>query len=254
MKLWQTRRHWEKFARTDPLWAVLTAPGKEGNRWTLDEFFATGEQDIAAALTAIRADYPALARGRALDFGCGVGRLTQALARDFEHVTGVDLAADMLVHARRHNRHGDRVTYVHNAAADLACFAAGRFDLVLSLITLQHIAPEYSRRYLAEFVRLCAPGGVAYFQVPDRRLNEKPARLSLYPPTVAKKLRRWLNSFTAGQPAMEMHVLPRDEVCALVTAAGGEVLSVAPCEKTGDDFLSYAYLVRRAGAPRDPTA
>jgi len=245
MKLWQTRRHWEKFARTDPLWAVLTAPGKEGNRWALDEFFATGEHDIAAALAAIRSRYPQLAHGRALDFGCGVGRLTQALALEFDHVTGVDLAADMLVHARQHNRRGDRVTYVHNPAADLACFADGSFDLVLSLITLQHIDPEYSRRYLAEFVRLCAPGGVAYFQVPDRRLNIRPSRLSLYPPTVMKKLRRWLNTFTAVQPAMEMHVLPREEVIALVTAAGGEVLATSASPKTGDDFVSYAYLVRK---------
>lgn len=245
MKLWQTRRHWEKFARTDPLWAVLTEPGKEGNRWALDEFFATGEQDISTALASIRAHYPALARGRALDFGCGVGRLTQALAREFDHVTGVDIAADMLAHARKHNRRGDRVTYLHNPAADLACFASGSFDLVLSLITLQHIAPEYSRRYLAEFVRLCAPGGVAYFQVPDRRLNGKPPRLSLYPPTVMKKLRRWLNTFTASSPAMEMHVLPKDEVIALVTAAGGEVLAALASPQAGDDFTSYAYLVRK---------
>jgi SAM-dependent methyltransferase len=245
MKLWQTRRHWEKFARTDPLWAVLTAPGKAGNRWTLDEFFATGENDIAAALAAIRSRYPQLSRRHALDFGCGVGRLTQALAREFDHVTGVDLAADMLTHARAHNRRGDRVTYVHNPAADLTCFADGSFDLVLSLITLQHIAPVYSRRYLTEFIRLCAPGGVAYFQVPDRRLNAKPARLSFYPPTVAKKFHRWLNTFTAASPAMEMHVLPRDEVLTLLRAAGGEILAVESCEKTGDDFASYAYLVRK---------
>lgn len=246
MKLWQTRRHWEKFARTDPLWAVLTEPGKKGNRWTLDEFFHTGELDIAAALAAIRARYPQLARGRALDFGCGVGRLTQALALEFDHVTGVDLAADMLVHARKHNRRGDRVTYVHNPAADLACFADGSFDLVLSLITLQHVAPEYSRRYLAEFVRLCAPGGVAYFQMPSHRLNARPPRLSLYPPTLAKKFFRWVNGFTVMNAAMEMHVVPRDEVVALLRAAGGEILAVEACEKTGDDFASFSYLVRRA--------
>lgn len=245
MKLWQTRRHWEKFARTDPLWAVLTAPDKSGNRWALDEFFATGEHDVATALAAIRRHHPALARGHALDFGCGVGRLTQALALEFDHVTGVDLAADMLTHARRHNRRGDRVTYIHNPAADLACFPSDRFDLVLSLITLQHIAPVYARRYLTEFVRLCAPGGVAYFQVPDRRLNEKPARFSLYPPTVAKKLRRWLNTFTAASPAMEMHVIPREDVLALLRATRAEILSVEPCEKNGDDFASYAYLVRK---------
>jgi ubiquinone/menaquinone biosynthesis C-methylase UbiE len=246
MKLWQTRRHWEKFARTDPLWAVLTAPGKEGNRWALDEFFATGEQDIAAALAAIHRNCPQLAKRQALDFGCGVGRLTQALAGKFDHVTGVDIAVDMVALARQHNRHGERVTYVHNPAADLACFADGSFDLVLSLITLQHVAPEYSRRYLAEFVRVCAPGGIAYFQVPaSASAAPKPGRISFYPPTLAKKFWRLLNRSFAVQPTMEMHVLPRDEVIALIRAAGGQVLATDACPKAGEDFVSYAYVIRK---------
>ena len=62
---------------------------------------------------------------------------------------------------RRHNRHGDRVAYVHNPAADPARFADGTFDLVLSFITLQQVAPADARRYIAEFVRGCAPGGAA---------------------------------------------------------------------------------------------
>src|SRR5258706_3969075 len=111
MKLWQTRRHWEKFARTDPLWAVLTAPGKAGNRWQVGEFFATGRQEADAVLARVAALYPALRRGHALDFGCGVGRLSQGLAPHFARVTGVDLSARMVALARDYNRHGARVTY-----------------------------------------------------------------------------------------------------------------------------------------------
>jgi len=246
MKLWQTRRHWEKFARTDPLWAVLTAPGKEGNRWTLDEFFATGEQDVVATLAAIHARHPTLARRRALDFGCGVGRLTQALAGEFKHATGVDIAADMIALARQHNRRGDRVTYIHHTSADLSCFAAGSFDLVMSLITLQHIAPEYSRRYIAEFLRVCAPGGIVYFQAPAERLvPHKTRSLSLYPPSVAKRVWRLWNRCFALKPIMEMHVLPREEVLAIIRSAGGEVLAADDCAKTGQEFSSYAYLARK---------
>ena len=57
---------------------------------------------------------------QALDFGCGVGRLTQALAEHFERVAGVDIAASMIARARQENRHGDRVRYVVNERSDLA--------------------------------------------------------------------------------------------------------------------------------------
>ncbi len=243
MRLWQVRRHWDLFARTDPLWAVLTTPGKEGNRWAVGEFFAVGQQETDAALAVILARLPDLGRRRALDFGCGVGRVTQALAGHFDHVTGVDLSAAMLDHARRHNRHGDRVDYRHNSAADLACFATGTFDLVFSVLTLQHVAPEYSRRYIADFIRVCASGGAVYFQITSRPV--RPPHRSWYPPTLLKNAWRRLNAYLAFRPAMEMHSLPRADVEAVVRSAGGEIVLVDDGHGSGQDFESCVYLVRK---------
>ncbi len=48
---------------------------------------------------------------RALDFGCGVGRLTQALARHFNIVDGVDIAPSMIELANQFNRSGGRCRY-----------------------------------------------------------------------------------------------------------------------------------------------
>lgn len=249
MRLWQTRRHWDRFARTDPFWAVLSEPDKQGNRWKIEEFFATGQKDVDTELNAILARYPQLPRRRALDFGCGVGRLTQALANHFDHVTGVDISTEMLALARQYNRQGNRVSYIHNTHPHLELFADGSFDFVYSLITLQHIAPVHAKRYMAEFMRILAPGGAAFFQVPDRRTAPVKRRLSLYPPTVAKKVRRFLNWFVIWEPAMEMNVIPKDEVLTVQHAAGGEVLSLTRHDDAGQDFVSYAYLVRKAAPP-----
>src|SRR4051812_46865197 len=90
--------------------------------------------------------------GRALDFGCGVGRLTQALARHFTHVTGIDISEQMLDLARQYNRHGERVEYALNTRPDLSQWPDHTFDFVYSIITLQHMEPVYARRYIAEFV------------------------------------------------------------------------------------------------------
>jgi len=261
MKLWQTRRHWEKFARTDPMWSVLTVPDKAGNRWSVEEFFATGREAVDAEIIGVRSRYPELRYGHALDFGCGMGRLTQGLAPHFDRVTGVDISEAMLNLARSHNRFGEKVRYVHNDRPDLACFADGTFDFVYSVITLQHVAPEYARRYIAEFVRVLAPGGVALFQVPARPPAKpatplKKSSFTLWPPTLAKRgyrsvrralknVNRALNRSAAVTPVMEMHTLPREEVLALLQTIGGDVLNVYRYDAAGTEFESYGYLVRK---------
>jgi SAM-dependent methyltransferase len=105
--------------------------------------------------------------GRALDFGCGPGRLTQAMAGHFERVDGVDIAPGMIECARALNQAGHRCTYHLNATGDLRLFADATFDFVYSNITLQHMEPRFSRCYIAEFTRVTRAGGVIVFQVPS---------------------------------------------------------------------------------------
>ncbi len=180
MELRRLQQHWDAFGEQDPLWAVLTAPGKRGGGWEVDEFFATGRQDVEHALGALAERGIAIERGRALDFGCGVGRLTRALAAEFASSDGVDVAASMVERARYLNQDGDRVRFHHNGAPDLRLFGDGSFDFILSLIVLQHMRPELMRGYLREFVRLLRPSGVAFFSIPEWYLagEELPAAAS----------------------------------------------------------------------------
>jgi SAM-dependent methyltransferase len=101
MRLPALRRHWDAFGKSDPLWAILTAPDKKGNRWSIDEFLATGRDQIAALIGYLDSHGLATRRRRALDFGCGAGRLTHALADHFDEVIGVDIAPSMIDIARR---------------------------------------------------------------------------------------------------------------------------------------------------------
>lgn len=127
--------------------------------------------------------------GSALDFGCGVGRLTQALADHFTTVIGVDVSPTMLQLASKLNRHDVRVTYVRNQAPDLSRFLSNSFDFVYSDIVLQHIEPEMSLNYLREFVRLLRPGGVAVFQLPSHLRPETPICAPRAMPDVAYRIR-----------------------------------------------------------------
>ena len=175
MRLRSLRRHWERLGRRDPLWAVLTDPHKREGGWDLEEFFRSGKDEIAAALQRGAELGLAVSRRRALDFGCGVGRLTQAMAAEFERCDGVDISASMLQAARRYNRSPERCTYHHNVAPDLALFADASFTFVYPTLVLQHMAPEHSTRYIQELVRVLAPGGLLVFQLPSRRSHEQAA-------------------------------------------------------------------------------
>lgn len=254
MNLRLTRRHWNELARRDPLWAVLTAPDKAGNRWQLDEFFADGRRTVAAELAGVRAHYPGFRQGSALDFGCGVGRLSQALAEHFDRVVGVDLSEEMLAQARAHNRHGERVAYVHNPRPDLRVLGDARFDFVYSILTLQHMDPADARAYIREFVRVAAPGGAILFQIPSQSLVDPPdsTLLTFWPPTFFKRLkRRWLkqrNRWLAEEPLMEMHGLPRAEVEELVAAAGARLIKSYPYGAAGSVLESWGYLAYKPAA------
>jgi SAM-dependent methyltransferase len=167
MDLRDLQRHWDTFGRRDPFWAILTDPARRGNRWSPEEFFETGRAEIAELMShAARLQVPR-ERRRALDFGCGAGRLTQALAAHFESTVGVDVAPSMIALADLHNPHGGRCMYAVNDEPHLRRWADASFDLIYTSRVLQHIEPRYSTRYLREFVRLLSPGGYLSFDLPS---------------------------------------------------------------------------------------
>ncbi|MGI8870099.1 MAG: class I SAM-dependent methyltransferase [Mycobacteriales bacterium] len=169
MDLAELRKHWDTFGRTDPLFAVLSDPYKRYGRWDRDEFFADGRTEIEDVLAFVReraiAWGAALRFRRALDFGCGVGRLTQALARHFRRVDGVDIAPSMLSAARRYARLRPRCRFHLNTDGDLRQFRDGTFDFVYTNHVLQHMEPQFATAYIAEFLRVLRPGAFAMFEL-----------------------------------------------------------------------------------------
>lgn len=166
MQLTELQRNWNEFGQTDPLWSVLTDVRFKDNKWDPVAFFNTGEQEVESVLVSLNAMGVTIPRRRALDFGCAVGRLTQALCRHFERCDGIDIAPSMIELARKYDRFPGRCHYHLNETDDLALFQDNTFDFVYSRLVLQHMQPRYSKKYIAEFLRVLAPGGIAIFQIP----------------------------------------------------------------------------------------
>ncbi|MCS7039083.1 MAG: methyltransferase domain-containing protein [Anaerolineae bacterium] len=243
MKLQDIQANWDKFGANDPLWSILAWPDKSGHRWQIEEFFATGVREIAEVLATVAALGLSPERGRALDFGCGVGRLTQALAEHFAEVDGVDISQAMLTLAAHYNRHGARCRYHLNETADLTRFGDGTFDFVYSSITLQHMPPRFARAYLREFLRVLKPQGVLVFQLPDRPRQWHRRLIQRLRPTRLFRLYQRLRH--GDRPVMDMFGIPRPQVVAWLTAHGGHVVAVQPDDSADRHWTSFRYIVTK---------
>ena len=176
-----SQQYWDTHAAADPLWTVLAFPDKSGGRWSLHEFMRTGEREIALLFHRFGELQLRLPQRRALDFGCGVGRLTQALARRHERVLGADISPVMIDLARRLNRYPDRAEYICTSTTGLEPLRDASFDCIYSNIVLQHVAPEISVHYLNEFFRLLEPNGLLVFQLPSHRDSPRDAEIKAMP-------------------------------------------------------------------------
>ena len=108
------RQQWETLGEEDPYWAVLSEPDKKGDRWEKAEFFQTGADEIGSLLVKVTQLELIPEFGFALDYGCGVGRLSRALATSFQKVMGVDISETMLSEARSINSGYDNLLFSRN--------------------------------------------------------------------------------------------------------------------------------------------
>jgi SAM-dependent methyltransferase len=242
------RKNWDLFAEADPLYAVISWPEKKGRRWDEKAFFENGVQEVHRFLKYLRGQGVKLKKGKALDFGCGVGRITRALTPHFRKVTGVDLSARMIGLARRYNRSMRRCDFVLNGRPDLGSFKDGTFDFVYSSLTLQHMKPAYALSYIREFIRVLRPGGIALFQMPAfHRPRTLPGRIKkIIKAAVPGAFWAPYHAFQRlilHQPVVEMNTLGRERVVTALRRAGARVLDVRTDPNAGPEWPGYRYCV-----------
>lgn len=161
------RRDWDARARDNASHFV----NSRQSEWDAEEFLATGEDTVR---DEILCDMDNICQSkspgdmRVLEIGCGVGRVTRALAKVFGEVHGVDISGEMIARARETLR-GAGNAFVHqNSGADLAPVNHLRFDFAYSSIVFQHIpSKDIIEAYVREVSRLLPPGALFKFQVQD---------------------------------------------------------------------------------------
>jgi len=240
--------NWENLAQNDPMWAILTVPDKKGKKWKPSEFFATGEGQVSHAMKVVQ-EHGDVRRNAALDFGCGIGRLTNALAKQFKDAYGVDFSPTMINLAKKYTPHSN-CHFILNQNSDLSIFGDNEFDFIYSYITLQHMRSEFVLKYVAEFLRILAPGGVAAFQapyeLPMQRESPAPARIvsdSNFNPM--RRYKMWRESRLSQMDRwIDMYPTPRREIENVIARNNGKLLLAAQ-DDSAPPYLSFMYYVQK---------
>ncbi len=94
---------------------------------------------------------------RILDFGCGTGLLTQALAQ-FGHVTGVDFHPEAIAYCEKRG-----LSRVHRIKSSMQ-IESHAYHLLTAFDVLEHV--EDDRALLDEWWRMLTPGGLLLITVP----------------------------------------------------------------------------------------
>eukprot|EP00823_Brevimastigomonas_motovehiculus_P004682 TRINITY_DN3195_c0_g1_i1.p1 TRINITY_DN3195_c0_g1~~TRINITY_DN3195_c0_g1_i1.p1 ORF type:complete len:368 (+),score=43.23 TRINITY_DN3195_c0_g1_i1:84-1187(+) len=191
---------WTQMGDDDPWWAVLTGFPR-GTTYTdtqKRDFYATGSGSVEPCLNNLKNHVKGMhlpsERKLALDFGCGLGRISNALTPHFDHVVCADQSWSMLDTAehevsRLFPEHGSRISFlymqpdVRDSLAYPLCPVSAthkrdcwkgfpisktptRFDFIFSVITLQHMVPPLQLWYMRQFCLHLNPGGVGFVQIP----------------------------------------------------------------------------------------
>lgn len=246
MSFEQVRKDWITLGGEDPLWAVLVEGDKRGGGWDAEAFLELGRVDVANAREQLAELGLPSTWDRVLDFGCGAGRLSQALAEHADEVVALDVAPPMLEKARSLDRSGGRVTFVLGEDPDLRAFPDASFDLVFTERVLQHIPREALETYLSEFVRVLRPGGVAWVHCtthPTWSFRGIVWRVAPWP------VIRWAQRRLLGYPApMSMTGVSEKRVAELVAVHGGEVLESVDVHEPESHWQARRYVIRRRRA------
>ena len=155
---------WEQAAEQDPYWFV-SSYGRYGADRNLDEFWASGRTIWSEIKRAT--GYQAKSSDTVAEIGCGVGRLTRAIAPEVGRVIALDVSEKMLAIARQANL--PNVDFRTAQGFSLAGIPDQSADLSLAYCVFQHLPTRGALRlYLDEMKRVTKPAGLIAFTLCPR--------------------------------------------------------------------------------------
>lgn len=223
------RAFWDTKARENAMYYIHS----ELNYSHVDEaeFWSSGPDSLDRSLDPFGLTIGP--QDQVVEIGCGIGRMTRAIAERAAWVTGIDVSSEMVERGRRALADLDNVQIMLGNGYDLGDMPDASADIAYSLIVFQHIPdPAITCGYIREIGRVLRPGGWTVFQVSQLPDLHRPERWSA-DNDVLSSFRRLLGRAPKGMLAPEWlgSALTQDQLLHAL-GEGGLVLDATLGENT----------------------
>lgn len=232
----KVRAQYVKVGPTEPHFAVAvdsleTLNSVDNN---ISQFWATGHVQAQGLLQPLeRFGLIELASKTAVEFGCGVGRLSLGLAGKFKYLHSYDVSDSQVTLAKKASVDAEVLNCQFHLSSGNPFAALESADFFYSKSTFQHYPPPIIHQFIRNALRSLKPGGLALFQVPTSQPNYSFS----------------ISSFLAKDSAsVSSHCLPQHAIFALIAEAKCELLEVKD-EQTNlpAGVVSNVFVVRKSG-------
>lgn len=234
-----TDKDWEKFGKNDPYYGVVTheAYRKENlTRNNLECFFKSGQEHIERVIDVLRPCIePDQRIERAMDFGCGVGRMLIPLSKIADHVTGADVSESMLKEAEKNClKHSIKNVELIRSDDNLSALK-GQFDLIHSFIVFQHIPVKRGLTIFENLIDHLKPGGlmaVHFTYAASKKYYNLIWLMRKYIP-LAKNLINVVKGRSFNAPQMQMNQYDPKKVYDIINLHGLKIINTEPTDHSG---------------------
>jgi len=150
--------------------------------------------------------------------------------------------------ANNENLFPDKCFYLVNQSDNLSTFKNNKFDLIYTVITLQHIPTQLSTKFIQEFIRVLKPDGVLIFQVPSEFKADVPfirklvwQLLQKFPDFAVSFYRQKIKKTIP----IEMYPINKSDVEKIINEANGKLIDINEDNLGGSNWVSYTYIVTK---------
>lgn len=158
------RAYWDGKARENAMYYIHSL--LDYSRVDEAEFWSSGRDNLDRTLEIF--DRRIGADDRVVEIGCGIGRITRAIAERAASVVAIDVSSEMVNRCRQALGGLDNVSVLLGSGSDLSGIPDATADVVYSFIVFQHVPdPRITCQYIRDMGRVLRPGGWAIFQVSE---------------------------------------------------------------------------------------
>lgn len=182
---------WDQRARENALFYVDNR--LDYGRPDEERFWTGGQEALDHILGSLGVE---IASGdHVVEIGCGVGRVTRAIAARADRVTAVDVSGEMLARARAWTD-ADNISWLQNDGATLAEIPDASADVCFSHVTFQHLPEaDITLGYVREMGRVLKPSGFAAFQLS----NDPGIHARARGPNISQRIKALVGQAPRGQ-------------------------------------------------------